>query len=184
MRLVRFICFVSAVLCWSAQTEAGASPKVPPQKFPFDASRAGLVLDEEFQVLEHRNYYFDLSFDYSGSDDLYRVAKLAGTGAKLRDGSYDTPGVTIPVHLKITATGDGSHSEILFDKTIDSQGIAAHGFGAKKFHGYFERRVATVELRPGRYRFQATTVRDVTEFSGTPIHFAITFHSKVLPLRD
>lgn len=180
MRVARIVCVFLALLCLSAQ---GAS-RIPPLKIPFDASRAGLVLDEEFQVAQHRNYYFDLSFGYSGSEDLYRVAKLAGTGARHPDGSYESPGVIIPIHLKITAENDGSHSKILFDKTVDSQGIYAHGFGWKKFHGDYNRRVATVELRPGRYRLQATTVRDVTEFSGTPIHFGITFHSNALPLRD
>lgn len=177
----RILCSLLAILPWMPRiASAGLLPPVPPVKYPFDASRAGSALDEEFRVVEYRAYYFDLRFEFVGEDDLDRVAKLVGRGATYSDGRYATPGVIVPVQLKIVRIGVKSDTGVLFDKTVESQGIYSVGYTGQKLNGDFRRRVATVQLKPGLYRFQAMTLKDVPEFIGTPSHFAISFNPKIV----
>lgn len=184
MKPRRILCSLLGLLPWIPQIVKAEQIPTPFMSFPFDVSRVGSSLDKEFRIIEYRGYNFELRFEFAGNDDLYRVAKLVGTGATYPDGRYETPGVVVPVHLKIFRIDDSENLELLFDQIVDSQGMYGSGSAGKKFHGDFRRKVALIRLKPGRYRFQAITLKDIPEFAGTPSHFAIGSHPKSLPITE
>lgn len=179
--LMLFPCIPKAVLA--------KSPPVPPVTFPFDVSRQGSTVDQEFRIKEYRSWYFALQFDHFGGADSYRVLALVGRGGRGSDGSYAEPGVIVPIHMKITKLEAGKDPETVYEGTSRTAALYAGVRGA------LLRDIIIIDLKPGIYRVEARTVQDSPEFSGTPSHLKIEYepnlkfipntnNSKVVPLNQ
>ena len=160
-----------ALLPWVLNHTLGGPLQIPPPRsFPFDVSRGDSTLELEIRIREHRSYYFALQFDYSGEDDPRRVLKLVGKS--------NESGVTIPIHLKVVQVQPGSDSRIVFEETVVTASMYAHGFSEKRFDGNYRRMIASMSLRPGHYRMEARTIQETPEFSSVPSHLNIEYRQK------
>jgi hypothetical protein len=182
MKPRRRIAALLALLPWLHRTAVAGLPPVPPCSFPFDVSKRGNSLEEEFRVLAYRNFAFVLQFDYSSGSDLWRVLKLVGDGATYPDGRYAKPGISVSIRLKIYRTSSEKNPEPIFERTVRTEGAYGHGFGRGE-DGNYRRMITSVGLQPGLYRVQVTSTEDAPEFVGTPSHLNIEYHSKALPPR-
>jgi hypothetical protein len=163
----------------------GANAEVPPSPVPahfaFAVDKANNKLEKDISIEAEREYYFALQFSYSGERDLYRILNLVGTGAMYSDGRYAKPGVIVPLRVVITPLKEGSTGAPVVDKTVDVQGSYRHGFTAVKFSGNYNRMIVPVVLKPGTYRVQLQTIKELPEFSGIPSYLNIGFHPKASP---
>jgi hypothetical protein len=175
----RRIAALLTLLPWLPRSAFAGLPPVPPCSFSFDVTKRGNSVDEEFRVLEYRNYYFALKFEYSGQEDLWRVLKLVGDGSTYPDGRYAEPGVAVSVKLRVYRNSSDASPELIFEKSVKSEGAYVHGFSNKKFHGNYRRMIVPVGLRPGLYRVHVTTIEDAPEFEGTSTYLNIEFHPNV-----
>lgn len=146
---------------------------------PFDISRSDRSITADVKITEHRPYDFYLNVYYKDSADLRRVMELTGDGSRYPDGRYGRPGIVVPLHVKVTSSSEAA----IYDDIGNAQGIDIHGFGRDK-DGYFSRLVGGVELRPGVYRIEVNTVRNIPEFSGTHCTFPIRWHPNTEPLAN
>jgi len=175
MELKRIAVTVLALLPWMPNIAFAESPQIPPpHSFPFDASRGDSLLDTDFQIRQHRNYYFSLQFDYAGEDDLWRVLKLVGRS--------NEPGVIIPVYLKVLRIQPGSNPESIYEGSVETKSSFVHGFTETKFHGNYRRMIEVIALKPGLYRLQVRTIKESPELVGTLSHINIEYHSNARPL--
>jgi uncharacterized protein DUF5625 len=170
MKVMLIMGTLLTLLPWTVLAEVSHIP--PPFSFPFDVSRRDSTVDKEFRVLEHRNYYFALRFDYADKDDLWRVLKLVGKS--------NATGIIVPVRLKLFRVEAGSNSEQIYDGTVETQSHYVHGFG-KNDDGNYKRMIASIDLKPGLYRVHLNTIKDSPEFVGTPSHVIIEYHPNVRP---
>jgi hypothetical protein len=172
---------IFAFFLWMPSQVGAQAPPVPPVAFTFDVSRAGSSIDTDFKADKRRLYHFDIRFDYVDQQDLRRVLKLVGDGSRFPDGRYGTPGIIVPIHLKVFEI-EGARSRIIYDDTIATQGHYRHRFGPTI--GHYDRTIANVVLNPGRYKVQATTIKQVPEFLGMTTRFSIGYDPRFIPSRE
>jgi hypothetical protein len=159
---------------WIPKASFAESPPVPVVQFPFDVSRQDNTVNQEFRIRDFRSYYFAIRFNYFGEADLYRVITLVG------DGSKKYPGISIPIHMKIVKQDSGnSPPKLIYENTVLTEHCFAHGFERKQTDGNFLRQILAIDLKPGIYRVEASTIKDSPEFSGTPTYLQIEFHSEL-----
>lgn len=155
---------------WIPKASFAESLPVPRVKFPFDVSKRDSTVNHEIKIREYRSYYFAIQFDYFGAADMNRVRSLVGNGGVRPDGGYANPGIIVPIHIKLIRLESGKDTEAVYDGTVETQGTYAFG------SGNFTRDIIIVDLKPGIYRVEASTIKDSPEFTGTPSHLLIEHH--------
>jgi len=163
------------LITWIPKT-AFAEPPVPTVNFSFDVSKQGSAVNQEIKIREYRSYYFAIQFDSFSDPDYYRVMALLGDGGRRPNGTPSNPGFLIPIHLKITKQGKASES--IYDNTVETEGIYSIGHD-KKTVGKFKRVIIIIDLKPGIYQVEANTIRDSSNFAGTPSQLLIEPHSQL-----
>jgi hypothetical protein len=180
--------FYRLVLCWfalclfaiDARQAIGENVVSLPQTLTkFDASRAGTKVEISGKANQHRVYIFYLYLYYRDPEDRRRLVKLVGDGSRYPDGRYGNPGLVIPVHIKIT----DSTGIVIKDVTRDTQGIDVHGF-IDRDSGYYSRYIYSIELKPGIYRMEIGTVKDMPQFSGRSCAIHIGWHPNTGPISN
>lgn len=149
-----------------------------PSSWPFAVQKAGNKVEVEFKADEHRGYLFDLRLMYKEGDqvDRERVRKLAGRYEKDNNGKLIEPGAPILLRLKIDAIDD-SGIKPMFDQEISELRMTSHGADS------FNKRIAEVPLKPGRYRISVESLSNVPELLGTTVVFSIGFYAKSDPIK-
>jgi hypothetical protein len=178
-RLAWILCLYGGIV---ASTSYGfeAAPQKPQEvNVPIDISRSETSITTDIKITEHRPYNFYLNIYYKDSPDLHRVMRLTGDGSRYPDGRYGRPGIVVPLHVKVTNTSGA----VVYDEIGNAQGVDIHGFGWDK-DGYLSRLVGGVELRPGVYRIQVSTIKKTPEFFDTRCTFSIRWHPNTEPLAD
>jgi len=174
MKSRRILAALLGLMPWLPRVVFAESLPSPVTKTIFDVSRKGSVAVIDFIIKKPRSYAFALQFSYVGSDDLYRVLSLVG------DGSQKSPGIGIPIHLKITRLGkDGGG---VYDGAVITKKYYAHGFGGlwdPPKSGDFSREIITINLDQGIYRVEAETVDDVPAFAGVPSYLLIDYYANL-----
>ena len=96
MKLKRLIVAFLILFPWWITSCTSSSPTVTIYgiKFPFDVSKRNSAVTQEFMISEYRSYYFAVTFDYFGHDDMDRVMALVGDGIQYPNGTYANPGVS------------------------------------------------------------------------------------------
>ena len=145
-----------------------------PSSVPFAVQKAGNKIEIEYRAVEHRFYLLDLRLMYKEGDqeDRERVSKLAGRYEKDPNGKLIQPGVPILLKLRIDAIDDSGVRPML-EREISDLRTTSYGSDS------FDKRIATVPLKPGRYRISVESLRDVPELFGTPAIFRIGTDPKV-----
>lgn len=190
----------------------GSEVPIAPCSFPFDASKSGTILDEQFRVTVHRNYIFVLEFHHVGGDDGKRVQALVGDGSYryFTKESADTDHPVYP-HSEFpnTLAGMQKRDEAVRAgtlvmrsaspgvvipirirvSTVSDQTSEIVEDETIKTAGAFaggagriKRMLTVVALKPDLYRIQANTMQDSPRFTSVPISLGITYHSKEMPL--
>ncbi len=178
---ILFIMFIVVLLITACAGLQTASPPKPVVKWLFDVSKRGSSVNQEFRIVEFRSYYFALRFDYIGPQDALRVRKLVG------DGSEKYPGIDIPIRIKIyRANTENKASELIYENTIMTKHkyVSGGDWPWHKGHGNHNRKIITIDLKPGIYRVEADTIEDRPEFTGTPSYLQIEWRSNVKYLPD
>ena len=148
------------LLLFPCISRAESSPPVPPVTFPFDLSKQDSTVNQEFRIREYRSYYIALRFDHSGGDDAKHLLPLVGEGGRSPDGSYVYPGIIIPIRLKVIRLEAGKDPETIDDETVETKSFYSAVTGA------LFREIIAINLKPGVYRLEASTVKDSLEFAG------------------
>ena len=145
---------------------------------PFEVQKAGNKVEIEYRAVEHRGYLFDLRLMYKEGDqvDRERVRKLAGRYEKDNNGKLIEPGVPILLRFKIDAIDDSGVQPML-EQEISELRMTSYGADS------FDKRIAEVILKPGRYRISVESLKDVPELVGTPVIFRIGFYAKSTPIK-
>ena len=148
--------------------------------FPFDVSKRGSIVNEEFRVRDYRSYYFAIRFDYvvTNEAEVQRDMALIGDGGRQIRGIPKPRGIVIPVKIKLTRVAtDNSPQELIYENIIDTDNRYA-GKRESRF-----RKITTVDLKPGVYRVVAETLKDRPEFSFMTTYLHIGPHPgiKFLP---
>jgi Domain of unknown function (DUF5625) len=128
-----------------------AADPTPPVSFPGKPECEGSFI-YQISVTQYRSYILGLKFDYVRQDDLWRTFNLLG------DGSRKTPGIALPVHLTITRLDTSADGHQVYDGNIVTANWSAHG-GTDLDHGYWERKIAWINLESGIYRFDLSVPR-------------------------
>lgn len=174
MKSKRLIVAFLMLFPWIPKASFAELPPVPVVRFPFDVSKQHIIVNQEFRIRNNRSYVFAIRFDYSGPTDERRVFALVG------DGSSKDPGISIPIHIKILKLDAGNlPPEIIYENTITTEHYYAHGFERKQTDGNFNREITTIDLKPGIFRIEASTIKESPEFSGTPSYLKIDYYSKL-----
>jgi hypothetical protein len=171
--LILILCMTGSAAFWST------SPPKPPVDFPFDVSRRDSTVNKEISIREYRSYYFALQFDCLDRADYDRVMALVGDGGRYPDGRYGHPDVIVPIHIKLIRLETGKNPETVYDGTVETQAIYAGISGA------LLREIIVIDLKPGIYRVEASTIKDSPAFTGTSSHLFIQYHPnlKFMPNR-
>lgn len=154
-----------------------------PKDLKFDVSKGDATLTQEFELTQHRNYYFTLKFHYIDGVNSRQLEKLVGDGATYADGSHARPGIIVPVHLRIDKFDSTTNSKLIYEKVVETKAHFARSFGEGS-DGYYKRMISDVELKPGRYKLQISTIRSTPEFEKVDVYLAITYHPNTAPLTE
>jgi hypothetical protein len=144
--------------------------------FPFDVNRRETRIDQKFRITQCRTYIFGVQFDYLGPDDLRRVLHLVGQGEGWSGGS---PGVVVPVRLKITRLSESEASASIIDDTIYAQKWYSHGFDIAPGHGWYRRKITAMPLGAGDYEIDASTIKNTFEFNYTRSYLVIDYRPNI-----
>lgn len=169
---------VLIIFPWFSACARDAKPLQPPLSLPFEMQKAGNKVETELRVIEHRGYLFDLQLMYKERDqvDRARVKKLAGAATIDKYGNLVEPGILILLRLKIEVVDD-SGVKLMFEQEISELRLTSHGADS------FDKRIAVVPLKPGRYRISVESLKDVPDLVGTPVIFRIGFYAKSTPIK-
>jgi hypothetical protein len=163
-----------ALMPWLPNAVFAASLPSPVTRTDFDVTRKGNAAAIDFRIKQPRSYVFALEFTYAGLDDENRVLDLVG-GWKLHNS-----GVDIKIRLTLVRLEESAGaSSPIFDGEVVTSKSYAHGFSDVKFNGKYRREILTVNLEPGRYRVEATTLDDNPAFAGTPSYLLIDYYAKL-----
>lgn len=161
--------FMLAFLPWLSGCETAS--------WPFEVQKAGNRIEVEYWAREHRGYHFQLLLGYKKRDavDAERVGKLAGGGARDKNGKSINPGVPILLRFKIYVI-DTAGERLMLEQEISELNTTGAGSGS-----YYSE-IAMVILEPGRYRISVESLKDVPELVGTPVIFSIGIDAKTRPI--
>lgn len=167
-----------ALLPWLTACAQDAGPPNPPLSLPFEVQQAGNKVETELRVVEHRGYSFDLRLMYKKGDQANRerVRKLAGRYEQDKNGKLIEPGVPILLRLKIDVIDDSGVNPML-EQGVSELKLTSWGGDS------FNKRIAEVPLKPGRYRISIESLRDVPELLGTPVILRVGFDAKSTPIK-
>lgn len=136
------------------------SIQIAPYAFPFDASKAGNILDVNFEIKKLMPWIFALQTDYS-PENKQKVMKLAAGELNVVDLSVKR--TEIPIKIKIYSQ-EGS---LLKEKLVKTIKPYAQGFESavnkEKGSGKFSRWIIQEKLNPGIYRLQVEMMQDTPE---------------------
>jgi hypothetical protein len=164
-------CFVAilAFFPWLPACADDARTPKPPFFVPFEAQKAGNTFTTELRVVEHRNYIFSLALgtkEGGSMEDTIRIHKLAGEFGRDKNGKLVWPGISIPLKLKVSIV-ESSGERIIYDKEIhETEMIGTSERGFAKLIDY-------IELKPGLYRIDIQSLKDIPELTESPITFGI-----------
>jgi len=147
--------------------------------WPFEVQQAGNKVEIEYQAVEHRGYFFNLRLMYKEGDqeDRARVRKLAGSYEKDKNGKLIEPGTPIELKFKIY-TIDSAGERPMLEQKFSVLGLTSWGGDS------FDRQIAMVILKPGRYRISVESLKDAPELVGTPVIFSIGIDAKSTPIES
>jgi Domain of unknown function (DUF5625) len=180
---IRQIVLALAALSASASVGSlyGATPVVNPSlTFPFDVSREGSVLDEEFRLTEYAIYEFVLQFDYENGEDLRHLRGLIGEGSRYPDGRYGNPGIVVPITLHVTRIDAASNKAPSFDGVVQTQGYDFQNLSWQT-QGSLNRQIASLILEPGLYKLHAETKETFPQLSERTSLLTITIDHRAVP---
>jgi hypothetical protein len=149
---------------------------VPRTQFPFDVSSDNTRLDVRFRVKEDRVYDFRLKLVFGSEASRQELFSLLGEPERNPDGTFYKPGLTIPLHLTVSAVG-GDGVRTVVDRTVDTQGHS--GMGAD----HYVRAIVDVRLRPGLYQLKANTTENIPSLSRTRSFLEIASDPRAKPFR-
>lgn len=160
-----------AVMPFLSACKASEDMPKPPLSLPFEIQRAGNKIETKLRVVEHRHYLFNLRLMYKESDqeDRARVRKLAGAYQMDKNGKLIEPGVPIQLRFKINAIETAEERPMLEKDILQPEEIRTISHGADSFN----KRFATVILKPGHYKISVESLRDMPELAGTSVLFEI-----------
>ncbi|MHC8372909.1 DUF5625 family protein [Pseudomonas sp. MDT1-85] len=123
---------------------------------PLDVSRADQSASVEFVVRKTGDYRFALLF--TKRDGLTEILKQIEVW-----GDYSVDGVAIPIHLRVLKDG-----QIFFDKNLITIGVQwGQGFDYEgRRLNTAVRLIKTLELSPGSYSVEVSTLDDLEAFRG------------------
>ena len=175
---IRYIILVivAALMPWLSPSGFCQSYPVPYTEFPFDVSRDNTRLDVRFRVKEDRVYDFNLKLLFDSEARRQQLFSLLGEPWRNPDGTFYRPGLTIPLHLTVSALG-GDGVRTVVDRTVDTQGHA--GMGAD----HYVRAIVDLRLPPGLYQLKANTTENIPSLSRTRSFLEIAYNPKVTPIR-
>jgi hypothetical protein len=154
---------------WLTASADDARPPKPPFFVPFEAQKSGSVFTTELRVVEHRSYIFALLLGSkigATVEDARRLMELAESDARNKDGKAVSNGIPIPLKLKVSLI-EPSGERIIYDKDVhEMEKIGATTLG-------FEKLIDSIELRPGHYRIDIQSLKDIPELAESPITFGI-----------
>jgi len=161
-----------ALLIGNAQG-AEQSPK-PPFFVLFEAQKAGSVLTTELRVVEHRRYMFTLELGVNKGttteetmENGRRLMDLAGGNARDINGKPLSYGISIPLRLKVSVI-KSSGERIIYGKEIYKEEMIGGGSGRG-----FTKLIDYIELKPGLYKIDIQSMKDIPELAENPITFGI-----------
>ncbi len=160
------------------QNGANGTPPKPPLIVPFEAQKAGSTFMTELRVVEHRYYEFTILLklkEGATMEDARSLSELAGWFGRDGSGKLRKPGISIPVKLKVRVI-DAAGERTIYDKEIYEEEVQGGG-GAG-----IEKLIDSIELRPGRYRINIESLKDIPELTGYPINFGIDGHYNTNPI--
>ena len=159
-------------------TSIAGSPAITKNAALFDVSANGSEAVIDFDVTEHRVYTFSLGFRFDGSEEKKRVAELAGSGVKGKDGRPINPGVKIPIEIQVFSLSDEGSPVLVLSNNKVTEGKYASGLGS----GYHYRSIVGAALRKGRYRVHAVSQESHPELKGAKIYLIVGTYAKNDPL--
>lgn len=175
----------TAIVCliWSALIfhYAVAESRDPQALFlPIDVAQHNAHVEADINVKESRLYVFYLNVHYRNEGERKRVFKLIGGPGRLNNGGgYESPGLTLPVHVKLT----DSAGNVLIDSTYQTQGNAGHGLGSN-LSGEYLRKIGEYRIKPGIYHFQVEILESEEQFHGLESAITIGTRPHTRPVVD
>jgi hypothetical protein len=165
LTLVFFCAWLSGC---SVENENGVP--TPPLKIPFAVQTAGAKIETEVQVVDHKNYIFNLAFMFKEHDenDRVRVKKLVGEDMQYKDGDS---GIPTSLHFKITLI-DTVGEKIIFDQVLKDLRLRSWSGTSYSKH------ITDVALKPGHYLISVESLKDAPELMGTPVIFIMGSYAK------
>ena len=144
----------------------------PPLSVPFSVQKMGSKVETELQIVEHRSYFFDLQLMFKETEeDRKRVRKLAGDVMIDKNGKAIEPGVPIVLKFKVSEIDTSGEALILEQKFADLKLVSSSA-------NSFNKRIATVILKPGKYRVSVESLKSIPDLVGTPVVFRIGRNAK------
>jgi Domain of unknown function (DUF5625) len=173
-------CFIAMLACfpWLPVSADDARPPSPPFFVSFEAQKAGSTFATELRVVEHRSYIFSLPLVAKKGETIAearQINELAGSDARYKDGTPVSYGIPIPLKLKVSVI-ESSGDRTIYDREIhEMKKIGAARFG-------FEKLIDYIELKPGLYRINIQSLKDIPELVESPITFGIYGQANSTPI--
>lgn len=166
-----FLWAVVLLQCLSACADEGQQPPKPPLDLPIAIHKAGVKVETEMRVVEHRSYIFGLTFKFNKDDEAEysRVKKLVGDDIQDKAGD---PGVPTPLRLRISAIEEAGE-RVVVDKEINELRLRSWGGDSLKKH------IDYIQLSPGLYHLSIETLQDAPQLEDVSVLVSIGFYSKL-----
>jgi hypothetical protein len=157
--MIMLICFTGC---------ATADPTTPPVELPFAVHQKGATVSTRLQMVEERNYPFNLKFYYNEKDkaDEERVRKLVGGHQRDKYGKIVEPGIPIPLKLTISVI------ESAGEKIVLEKEILVGALYTRSIDNY-TREIDLIHLTTGLYRVTVRSLKDIPELANTKVILGI-----------
>lgn len=178
LRRMRLHCAAALVAASALSPVSKAMGQLPTPPFmrPFAADKKGSVIETEFQIREHRNYYFMLVFDVKDMPTRSLVENLLSERYvdEKRQWQQREPRL---LRLQIWEQVKGSERQVDDRQYRGYENSAAGSM-------FVEARFASAKLPPGRYRVRVESLSNIDGFAALPVQisFSIGYNPKSTPI--
>lgn len=172
--LFSFLCLPRwARSSWFSRSDSDI-PTIPPgRNFKWDVGRQSSRIEQAFIIEEYRIYNFDVGFGspVAWDDKAHQEWRKDRRAVDLIDA------IDIPIHIQVQKINEAGDVSVLIDQDARTE---------PKFTGgdVLTRHIATVKLRPGKYKVIASTLQETVLPEGVGTYLHIGFYPKSTTFND
>jgi hypothetical protein len=140
---------------------ATLNPTIPIE-IPIDLSKAGSVAEAEFWVSQDDRIQISLYFLFKNPNEdgkyLYEIL-----------GPNNTPGVKIPLKIRLEKQISSKQNELILEKTYISEGVTGTS------SNFLRRSIDTISIKPGSYRLRLENLQSTLQLIKNKVEVRVYF---------